>query len=245
MDATMVDQTKHKRTTARQKAKQLAKHLRKEQPDYIYLKDVFKYLRQELGVEVTTKPKRLPYVPTEEEMRRYYDAVWQTRNMQHMVIIKTLLYTGARVSELVRIKLTDVDFDRCQIRINNGKGGKDRMVPFPAAFKETLAVHIGATKQRKKDAVYLFESSWKKPYSDRGIRKILNSYTETAGIGRAISPHKLRHFLFTWLKKQGIVDAMIQPYSGHSSRQSLEVYSKLSLANAQKKYDEVIDNFPV
>ena len=119
------------------------------------------------------------------------------------------------------------------------------MVPFPAAFKETLAVHIAATKQRKKNAMYLFESSWKKPYSDRGIRKILNSYTEAAGIERAISPHKLRHFLFTWLKKQGIVDAMIQPYSGHSSRQSLEVYSKLSLATAQKKYDEVIDNFPV
>lgn len=235
--------TEFKRTTARQKAKQLARYLRKEYPDYIYLKDVFKYLRQELGVKVTTIPKRLPYVPTEEEMRRYYDAVWKTRNMQHMVIIKTLLYTGARVSELVHIKLTDVDFDRCQIRINNGKGGKDRMVPFPAAFKETLAVHVAATEQ--KGATYLFESSWKRPYSDRGIRKILNSYTTAAGIERAVSPHKLRHFLFTWLKKQGIADAMIQPYSGHSSRQSLEVYSKLSLATAQKKYDEVMGDFPV
>lgn len=232
-----------KRTAARQKAKQLAKHLRKEQPDYIYLKDVFKYLRNELGVKVTTTPKKLPYVPTEEEIRRYYEAVWQTRNMLHMIIIKTLLYTGARVSELVRIKLADVDFDRCQIRINNGKGGKDRMVPFPIAFKETLAVHVSATEQ--KGATYLFESSWKRAYSDRGIRKILNSYTTAAGIDRAVSPHKLRHFLFTWLKKQGIEDALIQPYSGHSSRQSLEVYSKLSLATAQKKYDEVMDDFPV
>jgi hypothetical protein len=46
-------------------------------------------------------------------------------------VIKTLLYTGVRVSELVAIQLVDVDFDWCQIRINEGKGGKDRVVPFP------------------------------------------------------------------------------------------------------------------
>jgi len=48
---------------------------------------------------------------------------------------------------------------------------------------------------------------------------MLNKYTFAAGIKKAVSPHKLRHFLFTWLKKQGIEDASIQPYSGHSNRQ--------------------------
>lgn len=60
-----------------------------------------------------------------------------------------------------------------------------------------------------------------------------------------ISPHQLRHFLFTWLKTQGVDDALIQPYSGHETRASLEVYSKLSLSNAQDAYDEKIKNFPV
>ncbi|KJW02593.1 phage integrase family protein [Rickettsia endosymbiont of Ixodes pacificus] len=60
-----------------------------------------------------------------------------------------------------------------------------------------------------------------------------------------ISPHKLRHFLFTWLKKRGIDDALIQPYSGHETRKSLEIYSKLSLSEAQKIYEENIKNFPV
>jgi len=231
------------RTSAKQKAKQLVKYLKKEQADYLYLKAIFKHLRHELNVKVSTKPKKLPYVPTEEEMRRYYEAVWQARNMQHMLIIKTLLYTGVRVSELVHIKLIDVDFDRCQIRINKGKGSKDRMVPFPSAFKEVLAMHVATTK--KKEATYLFESSWKKPYSDRGIRKILNHYTTAANLSRSVSPHKLRHFLFTWLKKQGIEDALIQPYSGHSSRQSLEVYSLLSLSTVQEKYEEVMNHFPI
>lgn len=117
------------------------------------------------------------------------------------------------------------------------------MVPFPTSFKETLALHIAG--QRKAGAAFLFESSWKKPYSDRGVRKLLARYTTGAGITASISPHTLRHFLFTWLKAQGIDDALIQPYSGHEHRQSLEIYSRLALADAQGTYDQVIDRFPV
>lgn len=232
-----------KRTPVRQKAKQLSKTLRQEKPDYNYLRELFRHLRKELKVDVTRQSKKLPYVPTEEEIRKYYNAVWQSRNMHHVVLIKTLLYTGVRVSELVHIKLSEIDFDRCQIRITQGKGKKDRMVPFPNAFKEILAVHSQAAQG--KGNKYLFESSWKKPYTDRGIRKILATYTALAGMERSVSPHKLRHFLFTWLKKQGVKDALIQPYSGHESRQSLEMYSKLSIGDAQAEYDNVIGKFPV
>jgi integrase/recombinase XerD len=67
----------------------------------------------------------------------------------------------------------------------------------------------------------------------------------TAGITASISPHTLRHFLFTWLKTQGIDDALIQPYSGHATRQSLEIYSRLALADVQQRYDDAIGDFPV
>jgi integrase/recombinase XerD len=113
----------------------------------------------------------------------------------------------------------------------------------PTTFKELLAMH--ANNGEKKGAAYLFESSWKKKYSDRGIRKLLKKYSDLAGMTQSISPHKLRHFLLTWIKKQGIDDALIQPYSGHSSRQSLEVYSKLAITEAQDEYDRVIPDFPV
>lgn len=232
-----------KRTSAKKKAKELAKYLRGERPDYAYLKSLFQHLRAELEIEVPKAAKKLPYVPTEEELKRYYNVVWQAKNFQDMMIVKTLLYTGVRVSELINIKLMDVDFNYCQIRINKGKGNKDRIVPFPHSFKETLAMH--ADSMRKKQAVYLFESSWKKKYTDRGIRKILAKYSEEAGLTQNLSPHKLRHFLLTWLKKQGIDDALIQPYSGHESRKSLEVYSKLAITDAQQEYNEVINKFPI
>jgi hypothetical protein len=157
-------------------------------------------------------------------------------------MIKTLLYTGVRVSELVRIRLAEVDLDSCRIRIDQGKGKKDRYVPFPTSFKETLALHIDS--QRRAGSTHLFESSWKRPYSDRGVRKILARYATAAGIQSPISPHRLRHFLFTWLKTQGIDDALIQPYSGHATRQSLEIYSRIALADAQQAYDGAIGRYP-
>jgi integrase/recombinase XerD len=231
------------RTPTKDIVKKISKILRDEQPDYIYLRDLFRKIREEFEIKVTTRTKRLPYVPTEEELKRYYDIVWQTRNTKHMVLIKILLYTGIRVQELVSVKIVDIDFDRYQIRINQGKGGKDRIVPFPHDFRETLMLFVNA--EQGNGAVYLFESNRKKPFTTRGIRKILADYATEAGIEQSISPHKLRHFLFTWLKKQGIDDALIQPYSGHETRSSLEVYSKLSLSDAQEKYNEKITKFPI
>ncbi|MGH3809999.1 MAG: tyrosine-type recombinase/integrase [Pseudonocardiaceae bacterium] len=231
------------RTPAKRKARQLAKHLRAERPDYGYLKEVFRHLRDELGVQAAKTPATLPYVPSTDEIRRYYETVWTGRRTGDIVLIKTLLYTGVRVAELVKIRIDDIDLDACRIRITQGKGGKDRYVPFPAAFKETLALHIAAL--RGKDAVFLFESSWKKPYSTRGVRAMLARYADKAGLDHHMPPHRLRHFLFTWLKTQGIDDALIQPYSGHASRTSLEIYSKIALGSAQNTYDGVIDQFPV
>lgn len=101
------------------------------------------------------------------------------------------------------------------------------------------------SKRTKTGGAYLFESSWKKPYSTRGVRALLARYARLAGLPHNMSPHRLRHFLFTWLKTQGIDDALIQPYSGHASRQSLEIYSQLALTDAQTSYDQAISRFPV
>jgi integrase/recombinase XerD len=124
-----------KRVSAKKKARELAKYLRAERPDYAYLKSLFQHLRNELEIEVPKTSKKLPYVPTEEELKRYYKVVWKSKNFQDMMIVKTLMYTGVRVSELISIKIMDIDFHYCQIRINKGKGSKDRIVPFHRLLK--------------------------------------------------------------------------------------------------------------
>ncbi|MDQ5853489.1 MAG: site-specific integrase, partial [Chloroflexota bacterium] len=84
------------RTPPQGKAKELARSLRAEHADYTYLKAVFRALRKELNIVVPRPSRRLPDVPTEAELRRYYEVVWQSQNMGDLVLIKTLLYTGVR-----------------------------------------------------------------------------------------------------------------------------------------------------
>ena len=232
-----------KKISAKRMAKKVSKLLSVQNPNYDYIRDVFRYARKELNIEVTTKSKRLPYVPTEDEIKQIYEAVWNSNDTKHVLIIKLLLYTGVRVSELVNIRIIDVNLSDYQIKINEGKGKKDRIVPFSPNFREILTLHMKQYELENRH--YLFESRFRRPYTDRGIRKILMRYTKLAGLERSISPHKLRHFLFTWLKKQNIDDAFIQPYSGHAKRDSLELYSKLSLSDAQEKYNDVIRKFPI
>ena len=153
------------RTTPKKKAKELSKYLRKEKPDYNYLKSLFRYLREELEVDVPTPHRKLPYVPTEEEVKKYYEVVWNAKNFKDMLIIKTLIYTGVRVNELVNIKRDDVNLTNCQIRINQGKSKKDRIVPFTEGFKKILGVHREV--EIKNGTTYLFESSWTNNYTDR------------------------------------------------------------------------------
>jgi hypothetical protein len=96
-----------------------------------------------------------------------------------------------------------------------------RSALFPVVGEATLRDLVReakATETRRRGAVHLFESRWKKPYSTRGGRAMLSRYAAATGLTHPISPHQLRHFLFTWLKTQGIDDALIQPYSGHESR---------------------------
>ncbi|MEU7835590.1 hypothetical protein [Nonomuraea sp. NPDC049129] len=69
------------------------------------------------------------------------------------------------------------------------------------------------------------------PYSTRGVRAMLTRYAQSAGLTLTMPPHRLGHFLFAWLKTQGI-DALIQPYSGHDSRTSLDIYRRLALTGA-------------
>src|SRR5258708_13708901 len=112
------------RTPPKKKAKELAKYLRAERPDYSYLKSVFRALREELEIQVPHSPAQLPEVPTEEEIRLFYQAVWNCRNLTDMVLIKTLFSTGVRLSDLVAIRLDQMNIARCQIRITPRTGTK-------------------------------------------------------------------------------------------------------------------------
>jgi integrase len=102
----------------------------------------FQHTRALLAVKPAKVKKRLPQLLTDQELVAFYEAVWQARNPKHMIMIKLLIFTGLRNAELARVRLEDVDLDRCQISVVQGKGSRDRSVLFPASFRGELAQYI-------------------------------------------------------------------------------------------------------
>ena len=232
-----------KRVPPKEMADKIVKLLRKQHPDPNYVKKVFQHVREDLGLKGgRVQSKRLPELMTNEELKRFYEAVWYASNRNHMVMLKLILFTGIRNEELVNITLKDIDSDSGKIRIK-GKGDKDRYVLFPPYFRGELAQYVSI--QKDKGAVYLFESNRSHKFTTRWIREIVKKYANKAGITKRIHPHLFRHQILTYLTSKGIVDAKIQLISGHKNRESLSIYQDLSLTDIEKEYWEAMKDFPI
>ena len=231
------------RLPPKEMAKKLTRLLKKQDPDYGYLQKVFGHVRESLGLKgKISREKRLPELLTDEEMKRFCAAVRVANHRVHTVMIKLLIYTGVRNSELASILIDDVDVKGERIRIDQGKGKKDRYVPFPSSFKGELAQYIMGQKARR--ARYLFETHRRDKFTTRWIREIVGRYGKKAKIEKRVYPHLFRHHLLTHLARNGIIDSKMQLLSGHSDRDSLAVYQDLSLADVADEYQDAMKDFP-
>ena len=231
------------RLPPKEMAKKLARLLKKQDPDYAYLQNVFGHVRESLGLKgKSAKERKLPELLTDEEMERYCQAVREENHRVHTVMIKLLIYTGVRNAELSNIMVDDVDVRGERVRIDQGKGRKDRYVPFPGSFRGELAQYIMA--QRSRRARYLFETHRQDKFTTRWIRELVSRYGKKAGIEKRVYPHLFRHHLLTHLARKGIVDSKMQLISGHSERESLSVYQDLSLGDVAEEYQQAMRDFP-
>jgi len=151
-------------------------------------------------------------------------------------MLKLLFYTAVRVSELVQIRVTDIDFDQCKIFIECGKGDKDRYILFPKGFRLVLRSHLKANPKNR----YLFETRQHGPFTARRVQQIVRDYRGEAKITQPVHPHLFRHQMLTYLTSQGLSDSQIQLISGHATKQSLEVYRHLSLETTEQAYQDAV-----
>jgi integrase/recombinase XerD len=211
----------------------IARKARLSYDDFLY---VSQQARKKLGLRRSKKERRLPHLLPAAELKRFFQAIQDCGNVQHEILLKLLFYTAIRVSELVRIEVSDVDLDHCKIFINQGKGAKDRYILFPASFRLVLKSHLRASPNNR----YLFETRRCGPFTSRRIQQIVQEYREWAGITRPVHPHLFRHQMLTYLTSQGLSDAQIQLISGHESKKSLEVYQHLSLESVTEAYQKAV-----
>src|SRR5262245_3806604 len=134
--------------------KRIARLVRQDGLDYAGWRYVAKKVRQLCKLRPAKAGRKLPRVLTEAEFKRFYVAVDKVGNPQHALMLRLLFYTGVRVSELVNMQVADVDLEASKIRINGGKGDKDRYVLFGKGFGTALRAYMAS---RPRDG-YLFAS---------------------------------------------------------------------------------------
>jgi site-specific recombinase XerD len=216
----------------------LAKKERLTYDDFAY---VCQQARKKLGLKRPRKEKRLPHLLTEIELKRFFKVIQECGNLQHEIMLKMLFFTAVRVGELVRIRVSDIDFSQCKIFIEEGKGKKDRYILFPSSFRLVLQSHIQANTKNK----FLFETTRYTPFTTRRVQQIVKEYRDAAEISQKVHPHLFRHQMITYLTSKGLSDSQIQIISGHESKRSLEIYQHLSLENVDKAYQDAVKTLSI
>jgi len=178
-----------------------------------------------LRIKRPKKEHKIPIVLTKKEIMNLFDS---TNNIKSRLIVQLLYSSGLRVSEIVNLKIQDLDLDENIGWVRKGKGKKDRMFIFSKKLSKKLQKFIN--KHLGWD--YLFSKD--SPLTTRNIQKIVQKATKKAGINKSVHPHTLRHSFATHLLESGVDIRKIQVLLGHASLSTTMLYTHLSSSELMK-----------
>lgn len=186
------------------------------------------------------KDKYLPKFLTEEESNKLFSVCkYDTPiNERDSLIIELLYATGLRVSELVNIKINDINFNDRVIKVT-GKGSKERIVIYNNHTKKAMDIYLndGYHIFNKKNSGYLLLNKNGDNISERYIRNIINKYTLLAGLDIKISPHTFRHTFATDMLEEGSDLMTVKELLGHESLNTTSIYTHVTNEQIKKIYE--------
>lgn len=157
------------------------------------------------------KEKPLPTIFSKEDIVKIIESA---TTFKQQILLTFIYVTGARLSEAVYLKLDDIDGSRCQIRINGGKGAKDRLILVPAQFIHTLREYY----KKVKPEIYLFNGATKGvPFAPRTLQYTLQQAKRRARITKKGSIHTLRNCYATHHLENGTDLVFLQEQMGHKN----------------------------
>jgi site-specific recombinase XerD len=187
-------------------------------------------------IKYAREPVKAPEILSADEVVRLLDAA---PTLKTRVALSTAYAVGLRVSEVVRLKVADIDSDRMMIHVRHGKGGKDRMVMLPPY----LLVLLRNYWRRARPGEWLFPGrSPDKPMHVKGLQDACKFAVEEAGITKQVSMHTLRHSFATHMLESGANIRIIQVLLGHSDLATTTRYTHVSaatIAAAQSPFDRL------
>lgn len=213
------------------------------------LKSFYKYLKLNKYVdknemELIKNPKirkSLPKVLSEDEVEKLLNIdLNDDYDYRNKAMIELMYSSGLRVSELINLKVTDIDLNDDYVRVF-GKGSKERVIPLSEYAKEALEKYIlNHRKEMFKNGQndYLFLNNHGKNMTRQGFFKILKKIAREKGIKTEFSPHTLRHSFATHLLKYGADLRSIQELLGHSDISSTQIYTHVTNERLQNSYQE-------
>lgn len=183
-------------------------------------------------VSLPKKEKKLPKFFYYNEIQELIDATNEENPVEarNGLILELLYATGVRVSELVSIQVSDIDFSNKSIRIV-GKGNKERMVYFHEIALKKLKRYIENDRSfflKGKSSAYLFLNQKGGPLTTRGVELILDGIIEKTALHKNISPHMLRHSFATHLLNEGCDLLTVQTLLGHESVSATGIYTHIT-----------------
>ena len=186
---------------------------------------------KQMQPELIHRPKTqrlLPNVLSKEEIKLILNA---HGNIKHKAMLSLIYSCGLRRSELLHLKLADIDSKRGLVIIRQSKGRKDRIAPLSEKILELLRDYYNAYKPKE----WLFEGqSGKGQYDERSLASVLKQALEKSNITKPVSLHWLRHSYATHLLENGTDLRYIQEILGHSSSRTTEIYTHVSNKSLQK-----------
>lgn len=173
------------------------------------------------GVPRPKKANKLPQVLSKSEVQKLLSVV---TNEKHLVMLKLCYGMGLRVSEVVNLKVIDIDSKRMQVFIRAAKGKKDRYVNLPTSVLNDLRYYYKIHQPKN----YLFDGQFGGQYTKRSVQQVLKISLKKANIDKQISVHGLRHSFATHLLEGGTDMVFIQKLLGHSNIKTTEIYARVS-----------------
>jgi integrase/recombinase XerD len=168
------------------------------------------------------KPQKLPVVLSPEEVLHFLECVG---SMKHRAILTTCYAAGLRISEAVRLKPNDVDSQRMVIRVEQGKGQKDRYVMLSPKLLETLRTYWRAARPKE----WLFAGNIPgQPITTDAVQLACENARRLSAIGKPISPHSMRHAFAVHLLESGTDVRTIQLLLGHRSLATTARYLRIA-----------------
>jgi len=194
--------------------------------------------RDKFFFEEIPRPKKkssLPKVFSKSDIAKIFA---QVNNPKHLLMLKLCYGMGLRVSEIVNLKIANIDSGRMLVHIESAKGKKDRYVTLPSSILDDLRNYYLTYRPK----IYLFEGQYGGQYSIRSVQMIFKNAMKKAKINKTVGIHGLRHSYATHLLECGTDMSFIQKLLGHNDIKTTAIYAKVSnrqIGNVKSPLDDM------